>query len=59
MSSIDIPSDPYNNMGTMFGQSSRFLVHMFNNFTESSPYGTLITFSLILSLALLMIGKKG
>lgn len=59
ISNINIPSDPYSNMGTMFGQSSRFLVHMFNNFTESSPYGTLITFSLILGLALLMIGKKG
>lgn len=59
--SIDIPSNPFNDFGTAFGNSSRFLVYMFDQLTihNNSPFGTVITFSLILGLAMLMIGKKG
>lgn len=58
---ITVPSNPFGDMGVMFGNTSRFLVHMFDQMTISnnSPFGTVITFSLILGLALLMIGKKG
>lgn len=56
----DMPTDfDFNSQfGNKFSNSAQWVRLQFNNLTERNPFGSLITYSLILGLALLLVGRK-
>lgn len=57
MNDIDIGSNGLNAMGSNFQNSAVWVATQFNKFTNNTPFGSVLGFSLVLGLSLLIIGR--
>lgn len=53
----DIVIEDVNNLGSTFLSSARWVSSQFNTLTNNTPFGSLLSFSMLIGLALLIIGK--
>lgn len=57
MEDIDLNSNLPTAMGTKFLQSANWVRVQFNRMTENNPFGSVLSFSLVVGIALLILGK--
>ena len=57
LNNVNVNFDVGNQLGSKFLASAQWVRQQFDSLTSNTPFGTVLSFSLILGIALLIIGK--